>query len=107
MKRSRLVALGALALLATASAAAKCDGGEDEYSQICVDESTSLRLDDEECERDGRSSHFVWFYGSSRHPAPAVGGAVDRSHFTTAKPAGKISTVSRGGFGGRVGSGGS
>ena len=108
MKRSRLVSLGALMVMAAGSLAASCDDTEEEeHSQICVDEATMQRLEDDQCDDHGSNGHF-WYYGSSRHPAPAVGQPVDRAHFSTTRPTfGKISTVSRAGFGGRAAGGGS
>lgn len=95
-------------ILATGSSASSCDPEpEEEYSQICVDEGTGLRVDDDQCDDGGGHGHF-WYYGSSAHPAPAVGQPVNKTHFSTTKPAfGKISTVSRAGFGGRSGGSGS
>lgn len=99
--------MGMLMILATGSSASSCGDPEpeEEHSQICVDEQTGNRVEDEQCDDDGHSGAH-WYYGSSRHSAPAVGQPVDRTHFSTTKPTfGKVSTVSRGGFGGRAASG--
>jgi hypothetical protein len=106
-KRSASVALGGL-FAAIAMAACGTDPEPDpDYSQICVDEQTKLRVDDDECDDDdhhGRS----WFYLPYSRAVPAVGGLVDTTHGSyTRPPTGRIAPVSKGGFGGRATGGGS
>lgn len=100
--------MGTLMILATGSSASSCDPEpeEEEHSKICVDEQTGNRVEDDQCNDGHRGAH--WYYGSSVHPAPAVGQPVNKTHFSTTKPTfGKVSTVSRAGFGGRTSGGGS
>lgn len=102
MKRSVLVTLGLFA--ATALAACSPAPEDSDNTQICVDEETGRRVEDEKCD-EGHASHGRWYYGSSAHPAPAVGQPVDKAFFSTSRPGGVTAKVPRGGFGGR-GSGG-
>lgn len=109
MKRSIKVVLGPVAALAAGFVLAACGNpteSDPDHAQICVNEE-NVRVEDEECDSDvGRgfmTPRGHWFYvnRTAGHGVPAVGGFVDRGHGTTVKPSGSISTVSRGGFGGR------
>jgi uncharacterized protein YgiB involved in biofilm formation len=113
-KRSLKVTLGSLAAIGalTLLTAASCEDEEDEeeYSQVCVDEKTNLRVEDDECDDDdSRTRGFMWFFINSRlHATPAIGSAINPTHGSYVRPTtGKISTVSRGGFGARGSTSGS
>ncbi len=104
-KRSAAVALGSVFAALVLAACQKRDPDPD-YSQVCVDEQTGRRVDDDEC--DGGGSGRGWIFFPYSYPVPAVGAVVDRSHGSAVRPAsGRIAPVARGGFGGRAAGGGS
>lgn len=103
MKRSSQVVLGSVAALA----AGLCAYGvlkpdeEPDHAQVCVNVE-NVRVDDDECDDDGYSGGTRWFYAGRGLGAPPVGSQVDTTTGSFIRPtSGKISTVSRGGFGGR------
>lgn len=103
--RSTMVALGAL--LAAASLMG-CDEEEPEFYRVCVDTESQLRVEDADCPEDGSGGgNLLWFYIPWGRSSPAVGTKVDLSSGSFTRPAtGRVGTVSRGGFGGKGGSGG-
>ena len=119
MSRSRLrsvaVTLGAVPLLAATLTA--CGSDEDyDYSAICVDPNTQVRVDDDNCDDDDRGGGvgvFGWYFlGRGAYAAPIgqrVGGGSfatpSGSHIKGGVPKGGA-TVQRGGFGGGIKSGG-
>src|SRR5574341_2265698 len=98
--RSAAVTIG----LILTSLTAACSDDEPDWSQVCKDKFTDLRIEDRECEADSSGSRTVWIYYPGSYSAPAVGSKV--SGGTTTRPAsGTFGTVpSKGGFGGFVGS---
>lgn len=110
MKRSGTVVLGSVMVLATTTFIAwlvlKPDEDPD-HAQICVN-AENVRVDDDECDDDNvHSSGTHWFYAGRGLGAPPVGSKIDTTTGSFTRPAsGKISTVSRGGFGGRSSAGG-
>lgn len=86
-KRSKTVLLGITSLAATTFVTG-CAAQEPDYQAICVDPSTNVRIDDDQCDDsdeprdyDGSSSGFFWFYmaSNSSRPLPAVGSSYDSS----------------------------
>lgn len=111
-KKSGMVTLGFTASLAAALA---CSNGpaqlpDPEYSRICVDQATNVRLEDERCgdeDNNGGSGGHWYFYPRGSHPGPPVGGSITRNFGSYAKPGSGVmySVPKTGGFGGfRVGS---
>lgn len=88
-----------------------CSDDDSEYTAVCVDPQTQLRVDDDQCDDDddrgGHHPHFVYFPYSSGHSYPAVGQKITGG--STVRPAGaSYTTVPKtGGFGtaGKVSSG--
>lgn len=107
--RSTVVILGALAA-ATLLTAAKCGESELEpepdHAQVCVSDQTTKRVEDEWCD-DSASRGTRWFYVPRGTAVPPVGETIDTTRGSYVRPTfGSVRTVSRGGFGGRGGSGG-
>lgn len=104
MMRSRKVALGAGYLLFAASLTGCAE--DPEAQRVCVNDVTEIRVEDSVCPDpeqlfDGHS----WYYINSNSGAPGVGHKATGGSFT--KPAGaKVTSVSRGGFGGKSSGGG-
>lgn len=121
-RRTVVVGLGVTALLAgTITAIVASNEQEADYAQVCFNEETGERVDDDQCNNSssaGRSSGvYAWYFYSRGASVPAVG--QNRSSYPTATktvPQGaksstgystKGGTVSRGGFGSSSKSGGS
>jgi hypothetical protein len=106
-KRSTTVVLGALATLVAATLVSGCQDNEDpDYAQVCLDERTRKRIEDERCD-DSTTGGTRWFYVPRGTVVPPVGDDVDTSRGSFTRPSsGSVHTVSRGGFGGRSGTGG-
>ncbi|MCD4850657.1 Tat pathway signal protein [Arthrobacter sp. AK01] len=121
-RRTVVVGLGVTALLAgTITAIVASNEQEADYAQVCFNEETGERVDDNECNNSssaGRSSAvYAWYFYSRGASVPAVGqnrssypsytknvptGAKSSTGYST-----KGGTVSRGGFGSSSKSGGS
>jgi hypothetical protein len=118
-RRSSTLALGVSGLLASALLTGCAPNGDvidADYAQVCKDNKSNQRVEDDKCSEGGRSSgHYGWyFYGmgssgsTTQRSLPAVGaplsGGVDTlPPGSTAKSgvSSKGSTaISRGGFGG-------
>ncbi|NUT33897.1 MAG: hypothetical protein HOV79_12575 [Hamadaea sp.] len=107
MKRSRTITFsGAVlaAVLASACAVGDVDdddygsgGGGDEYAELCMDSATEIIVDDDRCE-SGSGGHR-WIYYPIGAVLPVIGAKAIKGYALSA-PAG--STITRGGFGGRV-----
>jgi hypothetical protein len=121
-RRTVVVGLGVTALLAgTITAIVASNEKEADYAQVCFNEETGERVDDNQCDNSssaGRSSGvYAWYFYSRGASVPAVG--QNRSSYpsytknvpTDAKTSKGYSTkggtVSRGGFGSSSKSGGS
>lgn len=121
-RRTVVVGLGVTALLAgTITAIVASNEQEADYAQVCFNEETGERVDDNQCDNSssaGRSSAiYAWYFYSRGASVPAVG--QNRSaypSYTKTVPTGakaatgystKGGTVSRGGFGSSSKSGGS
>ncbi|YCK83169.1 Tat pathway signal protein [Arthrobacter sp. D3-18] len=121
-RRTVVVGLGVTALLAgTITAIVASNEKEADYAQVCFNEETGERVDDNQCDNSssaGRSSAiYAWYFYSRGASVPAVG--QNRSSYpsyTKTVPTGaktatgystKGGTVSRGGFGSSSKSGGS
>lgn len=121
-RRTVVVGLGVTALLAgTITAIVASNEQEADYAQVCFNEETGERVDDNQCDNSssaGRSSAiYAWYFYSRGASVPAVG--QNRSSYpsytknvpTDAKTSKGYSTkggtVSRGGFGSSSKSGGS
>ncbi|MFC8040147.1 Tat pathway signal protein [Paenarthrobacter sp. NPDC057355] len=121
-RRTIVVGLGVTALLAgTITAIVASNEQEADYAQVCFNEETGERVDDDQCNNSssaGRSSGvYAWYFYSRGASVPAVG--QNRSSYPSATktvPQGaksstgystKGGTVSRGGFGSSSKSGGS
>ncbi|MGF6833298.1 hypothetical protein QF015_001467 [Paenarthrobacter sp. TE4293] len=121
-RRTLVVGLGVTALLAgTITAIVASNEQEADYAQVCFNEETGERVDDNQCDNSssaGRSSGvYAWYFYSRGASVPAVG--QNRSaypSYTKNVPSGaksstgystKGGTVSRGGFGSSSKSGGS
>lgn len=103
-KKSRLVTLGFTVALAAAVAGC-AEEPEPEYSRVCVDQATNVRLEDERCgddDNNGGSGGHWYFYPRGSYKAPAVGSHVTGNYGSYTKPAsGSIYSVPKtGGFGG-------
>ena len=121
-RRTVVVGLGVTALLAgTITAIVASNEQEADYAQVCFNEETGERVDDNDCNNSssaGRSSGvYAWYFYSRGASVPAVGqnrsaypsytknvptGAKSSTGYST-----KGGTVSRGGFGSSSKSGGS
>ena len=121
-RRTVVVGLGVTALLAgTITAIVASNEQEADYAQVCFNEETGERVDDNQCDNSssaGRSSGvYAWYFYSRGASVPAVGqnrtaypsytknvptGAKSSTGYST-----KGGTVSRGGFGSSSKSGGS
>ena len=105
MKRSRKVTLGsmAVAVLVASGLAAWADSEDTTYEQLCVDEATMVRVDDDQCPEEGHGSRggHGWFFIPYTHgtamPAHPVGSKVTMPG-SFARPA--TGNFARGGFGG-------
>ncbi|MGF4043123.1 Tat pathway signal protein [Paenarthrobacter nitroguajacolicus] len=121
-RRTVVVGLGVTALLAgTITAIVASNEKEADYAQVCFNEETGERVDDNQCDNSssaGRSSGvYAWYFYSRGASVPALG--QNRSSYpsytknvpTDAKTSKGYSTkggtVSRGGFGSSSKSGGS
>lgn len=121
-RRTVVVGLGVTALLAgTITAIVASNDAEADYAQVCFNDETGERVDDDNCDNSssaGRSSGvYAWYFYSRGASVPAVG--QNRSSYpsyTKTVPQGaktatgyssKGGTVSRGGFGSSSKSGGS
>jgi len=100
------VRLGPTFLATAALIAAGLAGCSSDPSQrVCVD-ANGTRVEDTHCgDEDGfhSSAGHSWYYYGHSSAVPPVGGKVSGGSYV--RPAGKTSTVSRGGFGGRSSSG--
>ncbi|MHA7238938.1 tRNA-dihydrouridine synthase [Arthrobacter sp. TMS1-12-1] len=125
VRRTGSLALGVTALLASALLTGCTPSGDvidEDYAQVCQDQTTQERVEDSKCSEEGRSSsHYGWYFlpmiihTSGRSTIiPPVGARV--SGGTTNIPSGTTArrgfasdgqSVTRGGFGGSVKSGGS
>lgn len=104
MKRSAVVTLGLL--VASVSLTAASCSSEPDHAQVCVDEKTQKRVEDDDC-RKTTVGGPRWFYIPYAAGAPAVGSNVDTTKGSFTKPStGRVTTVQRGGFGSRGGGGG-
>ncbi|WP_247826571.1 tRNA-dihydrouridine synthase [Arthrobacter antioxidans] len=123
-RRTGSLALGVTALLASALLTGCTPSGDvidEDYAQVCQDRTTQERVEDSKCSEEGRSSsHFGWYFlpmvlnsSGSSTVIPRVGGKV--SGGTTSIPSGTTArngfagdgqSVTRGGFGSSVKSGG-
>lgn len=106
-KRSLNVTLGtAVALVAAALSAACADVNRGpDHAQVCYENRTNRRVEDERCD-DSTAGSTRWFYVPRGTAVPAVGESLAETRGTFARPTtGTISTVSRGGFDGRGASG--
>ncbi|MFI2564798.1 Tat pathway signal protein [Paenarthrobacter sp. NPDC018779] len=121
-RRTVVVGLGVTALLAgTITAIVASNEAEADYAQVCFNEETGERVDDDQCNNSssaGRSSGvYAWYFYSRGASVPGIG--QNRSSYPSATktvPQGaktstgystKGGTVSRGGFGSSSKSGGS
>lgn len=104
-KRSVVVVVGGV--LATAGAIWWLNSADPDYSRACVDQETEVRVEDEDCEDEHSPGGARWFYSGYSHSVPPVGTKMNMTQGSFTKPSGSISTVSRGGFGGRASSSGS
>lgn len=112
MKRSRSVVFGPTFLAAAAAATlaattltgrSRDDPDPPDYQQICVNEETNIRVDDDACDDDG-GGPFVWYYIPYHLSAPPVGSVA--SGGSRLRPPGTgVHAPVRGGFGGRSGGG--
>jgi len=121
-RRAVVISLGVTALLAgTITAVVASQNDDEDYAQVCTDESTQQRVEDEKCEDSGASStagrshtHYGWYFFPRGSSIPAVGSSVKSySGGTSTLPKGSSaakgfsskggsftkSTTSRGGFG--------
>ena len=112
--RKGTVALGVSGLLASVLLTGCTPDGDvvdADYAQVCRDSKTELRVEDDKCSDQGRSSGaYGWYFyhmasGSSSVPpvgSKATGGVTSVPQGASSKPgvSGKGGTVSRGGFGG-------
>ncbi len=111
-RKSGALALGVTGLLASAMLTGCAPDGasiDADYAQVCRDNHTESRVDDNNCSDQGRSSgSYGWYFFStqSTSPVPAVGSRLTGG--TAALPSGSTAkagtpsmggTVSRGGFG--------
>jgi len=121
-RRTVVITLGVTALLAgTITAVVASQNDDDDYAQVCTDESTQQRVEDSKCEDSGASStagrshtHYGWYFFPRGSSIPAIGSSVKNySGGTSTLPKGSTaakgfsskggsftkSTTSRGGFG--------
>jgi len=121
-RRTVVISLGVTALLAgTITAVVASQNDDEDYAQVCTDESTQQRVDDEKCEDSGASStagrsnsHYGWYFFPRGSRIPAIGSSVKSySGGTSTLPKGSTaakgfsssggsfskSTTTRGGFG--------
>ena len=112
--RSVAITLGAVPLLATGLTGCGSDDDDYDYSAVCVDQATQQRVDDDECDDDGRDGVHGWYFIPVGFYAGGIGQRVGGGSFAT--PSGSHikggvpktgATVQRGGFGGGIKSGGS
>jgi hypothetical protein len=122
-RRSAAVGLGVTAALAGALTVAAVTHDDDyDYRGVCVDEASGQRVSDDECDDHDGGGVFLhgghrtrWYYMRSDQRYPAVGqkaygGSYDVPRSGSWHAGGvkaKGGTVSRGGFGGLHGHGGS
>lgn len=101
-KGKQFLSIAALAvfLATTSSGCGSIDNnGDDEYAQVCYDEKTDQRVEDDKCPRDqdnngSSSSGFIWGWiaasalGNHNNMVPAVGSRVysGDSGFTRSRP---------------------
>ncbi|NHC47546.1 hypothetical protein [Motilibacter aurantiacus] len=123
MRRSTSVSLGLTALLAAGLTG--CGGSDgDDVNAVCVDAQTQQRVDDDECDDDAYNgsvagSPFLWYFLGRASAVPAFGVPVVGYAGSFSPPAslsgvrtgmpragaakgytgGKVTKVSRGGFG--------
>ncbi|MFJ3956080.1 Tat pathway signal protein [Arthrobacter sp. NPDC090010] len=121
-RRTLVISLGVTALLAgTITAVVSSQNDDEDYAQVCTDESTQQRVDDANCDDSGASSaagrghaHYGWYFFPRGSVIPAVGSSVKSySGGTSTLPKGSTaakgfsskggsftkSTTTRGGFG--------
>ena len=101
MKRSHQVKVTILPLLVAFLTGCGDSEGEEisaEYSEVCVEDVTDLRVDDANCVSETTRHHWMWFpYG---YHVPSVGSKVNKSAGITSKPTGTIvRPPASGGFG--------
>ena len=120
-RRSAAVGLGVTAALAGALTTAAVTRDNYDYRGVCVEESTQQRLPDSDCDRSGsgvvrtgaRSARWYYLRSDQRYPGvgqTASGGSFDAPRSGSWHAGGvnaKGGHVSRGGFGGFHGHGGS
>lgn len=98
--RSTRVTLSAAFGLLVASVAACSASGEPDFAQICLNEDTQQRVDEDQCDDPGYV-HNTWVYVPRAHGYPAVGEKVQQSTYQYARPvSGTVSTVKPAGLGG-------
>lgn len=108
MKKTAAVGMASV-LAATMTACSASDSTPEvksEYAKVCVDKTTTQRLEDEKCDDEHKSAHSVlpaWYFmhmatnGNNSRNIPAVGQKVDTSaksgtfDAAKAKSAGKVS----------------
>lgn len=100
MKRSTSVTLCIIPLLVTAlSGCAEDEEVNADYSQVCVEDDTDIRVEDNNCDTDSTGSHWVWF--PHHLLMPPVGDRINPAFGVTTKPtSGTIARPpAKGGFG--------
>lgn len=103
-KRTAAITIGGvLAGLALAA----CGSETPDYSRICKDAKTDIRVEDDKCDNGGSGGSYVHSYHSGGSKAPAVGSKVTGG--SSSIPAGKSfgSVPAKGGFGTHAGTTGS
>lgn len=109
MKRSKAVLVTVPFILAMGACASEPEYEDTDYSAVCVQQATQVRVDDDQCSDDmdnsNSSSPLLWYFIGRSMSAPAVGSHVTGGSHV--KPAtGSVGTAPRtGGFGTRVGAG--
>ena len=111
-RRSDAVALGVTAILAAGLSG--CGSSSPDYAGVCVDQQSQQRIDDSYCDGAPSTGAHGWYYYPVRSGGtiPRVGDRVSGGTFDLpsgksverggfSKAGGKVSSVSRGGFGGR------
>lgn len=131
MRRSTSVTLGVTALLAAGLTGCGGSSGDD-VNAVCVDQQTQQRVDDDQCDNDPDNgsiagSPFLWYFLGRASAVPAFGvpivgyagsfsppSSLGRLHTGLPRAGaakgytgGKVTKVSRGGFGSSGGKSGS
>ncbi len=116
-----LIGVGLVAFVGLIIAAAQ-QGPVNDYTSLCQN-ADLIRIEDDACERGDRGSTIMYISTSSDYHAPPIGGKVDQSRFVKTIPiektlekakirkdGGPVKSspgITRGGFGGKMGSSGS